>query len=203
MEPSQARLTLFVFLLLSAGIVFNALHLQADPGLAARTPVRATLQDGQPSLRQQPRSDPIVLAVKRELNERHYFTGRDTPEDDAVMVGAIMAYQYDHHLDITGVASDELLKTFLFGTGKDVDEERPLLAIRGETARRLVAEVQGILSGQGYYSAEIDGLQGAETAAAIRRFEAERSLPVTGRISGQLVQELTRATGIGFSGRVR
>ncbi|MEO1102141.1 MAG: peptidoglycan-binding domain-containing protein [Pseudomonadota bacterium] len=44
----------------------------------------------------------------------------------------------------------------------------------------LVRQVQLGLSEAGYFDGAIDGVLGDETAAAIRAFEAERELPVTG-----------------------
>jgi peptidoglycan hydrolase-like protein with peptidoglycan-binding domain len=199
MEPFQARLTLLAFLTLSGFTVFNALYLQADPGVRARLPRSVATASGMPSLHSQPaRVHPLAQAVKRHLDERGYFT----EGGDAILIGAVMAYQYDNGLVVDGTLSDELMKTFVFGVERSQDGEAKAPAVEGETARRLVAEVQGILSGQGYYGDEIDGLQGTRTADAIRRFETDRGLPVTGRVSGLLLQELARRSGVEFSGRL-
>lgn len=113
-----------------------------------------------------------------------------------------MAYQYDHGLAVDGRVSEALMKTFVFGIEAGPASDTGAARVEGEVARRLVAEVQGVLSGQGYYGDEIDGLLGARTAAAIRRFETDRGLPVTGRVSGLLLQELARRSGVEFSGRI-
>jgi peptidoglycan hydrolase-like protein with peptidoglycan-binding domain len=51
--------------------------------------------------------------------------------------------------------------------------------------------VQGALARRGYYDGQIDGVAGPGTRSAIREFQHDNGLPVTGRIDSQLVQSLT------------
>lgn len=213
MEPQQARLTLFVFLALSGVIVFNALYLQKDAGIIpAKGPVSGVLNrvDGSSSsssslaaVSGQTESDEkkLLRAIRRELTRRNYFPGnansRLDGRLDVMTIGAIMAYQYDNGLKVTGVASQNLLKEFLFAGGKKRPSGKKIPDYSPGT-RRLVAEIQGILSARGYYRAKIDGIFKSRTVEAVRRFEAARGLPVTGRISGLLIQELMRSTGTSF-----
>ena len=46
-----------------------------------------------------------------------------------------------------------------------------------------------------YEPDEADGLIGADTQAAIVKFERDRKLPVTGQMSDRLVRELSAMTG--------
>jgi peptidoglycan hydrolase-like protein with peptidoglycan-binding domain len=50
--------------------------------------------------------------------------------------------------------------------------------------------VQGALAQRGYYDGQIDGVAGPGTRSAIREFQRDNGLPVTGRIDSQLVQAL-------------
>lgn len=52
------------------------------------------------------------------------------------------------------------------------------------------ADVQQALAEQGYYRGEIDGIVGYNTIRAIRAFQANNGLPVSGRIDAPLVQSL-------------
>jgi hypothetical protein len=63
------------------------------------------------------------------------------------------------------------------------------------TGSRRVAAVQRALSENGYGQLKATGTIGADTAAAIQKFERERHLPVTGHMSDRLVRELTVVTG--------
>lgn len=54
----------------------------------------------------------------------------------------------------------------------------------------LAADVQRELKRRGYYRAAIDGDIGPASRAAIRSYQAERGLPVTGRIDSPLLRSL-------------
>jgi hypothetical protein len=51
-------------------------------------------------------------------------------------------------------------------------------------------DVQRALVHTGYYSGPVDGAVGPQTRAAIRAYQADRGLPVTGRIDGSLLRSL-------------
>lgn len=53
-----------------------------------------------------------------------------------------------------------------------------------------VLQVQENLRRLGYYKGSIDGLSGAGTRAAIRAYQVDRGLPVTGRMDRDLLQDL-------------
>ena len=178
--------------------------MQSDPGFAARASVSgsdvgfdARHDAGRASAPMASRQK-MVLAVERELSRLSYFPGEQDGKADAGLAGAIMAYQYDRGLPLTAKASDQLLEKLLSGADKP-KASAGAPGVRGETAERLIAEIQGILSGEGYYRGAIDGHHNEAVAKAVRRFETERGLPVTGRVSGLLVQELSRVTGMRFT----
>lgn len=61
-----------------------------------------------------------------------------------------------------------------------------------------VAAVQRALTDYGYGQIKATGTVGADTQAAIQKFEQERKLPLTGQMSERLVKELGLATGRSF-----
>lgn len=61
-----------------------------------------------------------------------------------------------------------------------------------------VAAVQRALTDYGYGQIKATGTVGADTQAAIQKFERERKLPLTGQVSERLVRELGLATGRTF-----
>jgi Putative peptidoglycan binding domain len=61
-----------------------------------------------------------------------------------------------------------------------------------------VAAVQRALTDYGYGQLKATGAVGADTQAAIQKFERERKLPLTGQVSERLVRELGLATGRSF-----
>jgi peptidoglycan hydrolase-like protein with peptidoglycan-binding domain len=51
-------------------------------------------------------------------------------------------------------------------------------------------EVQRELAERGYYGGPIDGAIGPQSRAAIRAFQVDKGLPVTGRVDGRLLDSL-------------
>lgn len=62
-------------------------------------------------------------------------------------------------------------------------------------AGRRIAAVQRTLTEYGYGQLKPTGLIGADTQAAIVKFERDRKLPVSGQMSDRLVRELSSMTG--------
>ena len=209
MEPQQARFTFAAFLALSAFIVFNALYMQKDAGFELRVVAdRAALAVNSRDMvlatpgNRVVKSDKLHTAIRRELSALQYFPGSNSSRLDgrldAMTMGAIMAYQYDRGLLVSGRASDALLKNMLFGSHKVTDQRDKTVQMSADT-HQLVAEIQGILSAKGHYGGKIDGIFKGQTILGVKRFERHAGLPVSGRISGLLVQELTRLTGVAFT----
>jgi hypothetical protein len=63
------------------------------------------------------------------------------------------------------------------------------------TSTRRTANVQRALTKYGYGQLKPTGNVGSDTQAAIQKFERERKLPVTGKVSDRLVRELSAVTG--------
>ena len=71
----------------------------------------------------------------------------------------------------------------------------PIPAPAQTVGARRVAAVQRALTQYGYGQLKPTGAVGADTQAAISKFEHARKLPVTGQMSERLVRELTAMTG--------
>jgi hypothetical protein len=71
----------------------------------------------------------------------------------------------------------------------------PIPASSQSAGARRVASVQRALTEYGYGQLKPTGAVGADTQAAITKFERDRKLPVTGQMSDRLVRELTAMTG--------
>jgi cell division septation protein DedD len=67
--------------------------------------------------------------------------------------------------------------------------------ITQSTGSRRVAAVQRALTEYGYGQLKPTGTVGADTQAAIQKFERDRKIPVTGQMSDRLVRELTAVIG--------
>ena len=64
-------------------------------------------------------------------------------------------------------------------------ENKPAVLDRGD-----IAKVQEALRDKGYYTAQVDGVLGPQTRAAIRQYQQSENLPVTGRLDAQTAGKL-------------
>lgn len=71
----------------------------------------------------------------------------------------------------------------------------PIPPVAQTAGARRVAAVQRALTQYGYGQLKATGAVGADTQAAISKFEHARKLPVTGQMSDRLVRELSAMTG--------
>jgi peptidoglycan hydrolase-like protein with peptidoglycan-binding domain len=134
----------------------------------------------------------VVRAIQRELEQRGYQPGLADGLAHSVTRAAVMAYEYDHGLPLTGEPSEALLKAILFGIPgnagpKGASQPSP-------EAQRIIRLVQQGLAALGYQVGTIDGRLSEETTKAIRKFEAAQGLPPSGRVSAPLLARLNEAT---------
>ncbi|HEY1244496.1 MAG TPA: peptidoglycan-binding protein [Hyphomicrobiaceae bacterium] len=139
-----------------------------------------------------------VRAVQTELNRLGY----GPVVADGVMRpaarAAIMAFEQEHRLALTGQATQGILKLLLFGAPASAGAAGPV-EVRSPQAEAMIRQVQQMLGERGYRPGAVDGRLSAETVAAIRAFEADQGLVPKGRISAAVLERLEG--GIGGGGR--
>ncbi len=223
MTTREARIGLVAFALLLAALATNLLGLQSvKPGdgqrlrgerIASAAVERARQMSQPPAAAmkadpEQPASKSpspasavegetveSIRAVQRELQLRNYETGSADGVPGLMTRAAIIAFEFDHGLPLTGEAGEETLKRILLG-GPAGDKGTAASAKRG-TAESVIRTVQQTLSGLGYNTGKADGRLGEDTQRAIRDFEIDAKLPETGRVSGALIARLSKAAGNG------
>lgn len=216
---------ILVFLVLSGSVGFNMMFMQ-PPGeqMLARarqlqSETRTSAWDGRSqdvpapaltnprlgpsSMRQVASAAPpssegveLIRAIQRELGSRGYETGGTDGMPGLLTRAAIMAYQHDNKLPLTGEASEELLQAIIFGREGATLTVADAGRATGQ-AERIVRNVQEQLNALGYNAGPANGRLNEETIRAIRAFETAQSLQVTGRVSGPLVARLGRTPGSG------
>ena len=93
---------------------------------------------------------------------------------------------------------DTMANLVVKSTGAPANVARPpapIPATAQSAGARRVAAVQRALTQYGYGQLKPTGAVGADTQAAISKFERDRKLPVTGQMSDRLVKELTAMIG--------
>ena len=141
-----------------------------------------------------------VHAVQSELNRRGYGPLAADGVMRPAARAAIMAFEHEHRLPLTGEASQELLKQLVFGAPPPAGAAGPP-EVRTPQAQAVVRDVQRQLAARGYHPGPADGRLSAETIAAIRTFEADQGLVPKGRISVALLDRLE--SGMAGGGRHR
>lgn len=129
----------------------------------------------------------LVIAVKRELSALGYAAGNPGGTLELDGRAAIMAFEADRNLPLTGNASQELLHSMLLGAPSAAAGTGAGPSIQ---AQEVIRAVQGMLARVGYAGIKTDGRLREETVAAIRKFEQAQGLKVTGRVSAELVSRL-------------
>lgn len=223
MVSGRIKLQLFAFLLLSGGVAANILVLQpmnqarqvaeapADPadkysqfgntgalsnGADAPRPRYADGSRAQDKARTSAQAADVTRAVQRELALRGYETGGIDGAETPVTRAAIMAFEYDHGMRLTGKPSQPLLKSILLGEG---ESKRGATVSSGQSveAKELIGYVQKALASLGYSPGAANGKFNNATKVAIRKFERDQALRVTGRVSGPLIGRLERLSAKG------
>jgi peptidoglycan hydrolase-like protein with peptidoglycan-binding domain len=146
-----------------------------------------------------PQEVPLVRELQIELSSRGLYEGAADgmlgPKTDA----AIRSFQQDAGLDVDGTPSEDLLSR-MKSAPRPAAKEDPIATFLASNppvppAKRLLA-VERALASLGYGPLKVDGLMDADTKGAIERFEGDRALPVTGRVSPSLIRELKAISGI-------
>ncbi len=137
----------------------------------------------------------IIRGIQRELNARGYAPGAPDGVAGLVTRAAVMAYEHDNGVPLTGDATQELLGRIVLGPAVPAIARPGKSDVKGAEAAAVVKSVAQLLAAQGYAVAKSDGGIDAALVKAMRDFEADQKLPVTGRISAALVSRLIRVQG--------
>jgi peptidoglycan hydrolase-like protein with peptidoglycan-binding domain len=131
----------------------------------------------------------LALEIERQLQQHGYSVGAVDGVIDADARQAIQAYQADAGLAITGTADDPLLAHL------QTSDVAPM-------PRSALMEVQWILNQLGYLDEPSDGVMGPKSTAAIRRYQGDRGLAITGVPTVDLLSKLrlerNQEPGAGF-----
>jgi len=134
----------------------------------------------------------VTKGVQRELNNINYEPGPADGILGLVTRAAIFAYEYDNGLVLTGQPSDQLLSQLILGSSSlQQSAARPgkTMTPDGES---LVRTVKQQLSALGYQVGVPGATLTPEFARAIREFETDQKLKISGRISGPMESRLLR-----------
>jgi sporulation protein YlmC with PRC-barrel domain len=127
-----------------------------------------------------PRPTNDVLASQQRLRDLGYYSG---PIDAVIgpnMEAALRAYQRDQQLAVTGVLDPPTIRVLL-GDASTTTALAKTPDVRA--AQRQLKE-------RGYYGGPVDGVMGLATERALRAYQRDRGLKVTGRLDSPTVRSL-------------
>ncbi len=205
MTRLQARLTLFAVMAIFAATASNALFLQDRARLlngnglpsTAVSLTQLSTDKAAPDnagasalLEEDPKAPRLHIALQRELARRGYANQLKVRPNGLRL--AVLAYEFDNSLPLTGEPTEALLKRVLFDGNQG---PRGSFSDRAELNTKLVMEAQRMLAGLGFFRGTFSGRIDVWTSNAIRDFERHRGIPLTGRLTDQTLLELISYSG--------
>jgi peptidoglycan hydrolase-like protein with peptidoglycan-binding domain len=127
-------------------------------------------------------SGSAVMELQQRLADRGYFSAEITGFYGSITVDAVRQFQQSQGLRVDGVAGPQTL-ALLYGNATASP------ASNTPAASNTTADFQQKLKNLGYYRGNVDGIYGPLTAQAIRDFQRDQGLPITGVMG---VSELAR-----------
>ncbi len=132
----------------------------------------------------------LVLATQRELAALGYYKGPVDGRYGRATRNAIIAFQKQADLPVTGRPDQKTLDRLMYER-KLASAARFTASLPPENADvAQVRRVQQRLARLGYRPGPVDGRLGTKTRMAIRQFQKDRGLPVTGRIDSRFLKAL-------------
>ena len=165
-----------------------------DAGRAAQPiqpqPPAATAEAAEPAMG---RAE-MVRTMQRGLAAQSYAPGPADGHLGLLTRAAIMAFEHDNGLALTGEPSQDLMRRISArGATPPAAGKRAPSEIKNVEAATIVRTVAQALSGLGYPVQKTETAMSPQLVRAILDYEASQKMPETGRISAILVARLTGA----------
>jgi hypothetical protein len=129
-------------------------------------------------------------ALQRELGKRGYSDQLQAGPNGLRL--AVLAYEFDNGMTLTGEPTKELLKRIIFDLNQ---APRGAFADRAEINSALVMQIQKTLLELGFFSGTLSGRVDVWTVNAIKAFERYRHIPITGRLAEGTLLDLITYSG--------
>jgi len=144
-------------------------------------------------------SVPLVREVQQVLKTHGFYLGEIDGRPGQATDLAVRAFQEKQGLQIDGVITPLLLaQVRQYGAvnptpgGDDRSLEERVAELNAQQAdRELVRQIQAGLANARVAELKADGIMGAQTRAAIRTFQTQQGLAVTGEAEPEVLKKLT------------
>jgi len=125
-----------------------------------------------------------VATAQQRLKDDGYYSGTVDGVLGPNTLAALRSYQRDHRLSVTGRLDSPTVRSLL-------SETTTASAPTPPSPRMDIRTAQRELKDRGFYSGAIDGVIGTATQAALRAYQRDRGLTVTGRLDPPTVRSLS------------
>lgn len=157
-----------------------------------------------------PAPSELLLDLQSGLKRMGYYSGPIDGLNGPRTEDAIRAYERASGLAVTGRPSHGLRARIILEDvalpraapqsavpipPASISATEETGSIGSSPARGTVRAVQKVLADLGYGPISVDGLLGAETAGAVRRFELDRGMPIDGQLDEPLFAALEKVSG--------
>ena len=134
----------------------------------------------------------LVADIQRALAAQGLYNGPVDGKWGARTKTALQAFQQRIGVQATGEPSQAMLASLTIGNGVASTD-----ATGSVDPRQRLRAVQAALNQIGYGPVKVDGALGPPTADAIRRFELDNGMPITGNAGAELVKKLQTIGALG------
>lgn len=155
----------------------------------------------------------LVRDVQRELRRLQVYPGSVDGLEGPATQRAVRAYERARGMPETGKVTPRLLARLTMDSGPvqaaTVSIPKPRLQRVSSASQPIPSEsghiaasetkvqaVQQVLADLGYGPLAVDGVLGGQTTAAVKQFERDRGLEITGQLRESLVKELEKISGM-------
>lgn len=133
----------------------------------------------------------LLQAIQRELSSAGHFTGLADGKPSKALTAAIVSYEFQQGLPLSGEPNDGLLKRLILGTTlATMRTHMPGEIIPGSPADHMVRWVIESLNKLGHDAGKPQPKLDLKAIQAIRAFEAGELMRPTGRIGEAMVRQL-------------
>jgi peptidoglycan hydrolase-like protein with peptidoglycan-binding domain len=141
----------------------------------------------------------VIADIQRELARKGFYDGPVDGVNGPRMEAAIRSFEQAAGLKPGAAPDEDLLAIIALSHAKGPkakgDAKKPQSAAPAPPPSGRVLAVQRALAEFGYGQIKTTGVFDPATKAAIEKFERERKLPVSGKLSDRLMHELASVTG--------
>lgn len=139
-------------------------------------------------------SPEAIRAAQEALRDLRYYNGPINGTATAATQNAMRQFQRERNLTPTGELNFETARALGLRLSADVSDQAGDASF---TRSEAIRSAQMVLRDRGYYTGPINGVMSPATQTAIRQFQRDRNLPLTGAIDRRTAQALGIASTSG------